>query len=64
MHEILTRRQKERAAATANLVVAAMVRLECEHGTAAVIETLRLILSALPSEEQRREIMQALANME
>ena len=56
----LTPEQKEQAAATANLVAAAMARLDREHGEAAVMEALRLIISALPSDERRQAIVKAL----
>lgn len=57
----LTPEQEEKAAATANLVAAAMARLEREHGERTVMEALRLIISALPSNERRLSIIKALS---
>jgi hypothetical protein len=59
--EELSAEQKEMAVATANLVVTAMVRLERDCGERAFMEALRLIISALPSNERREAIMRALA---
>lgn len=56
----LTEEQRERAMATANLVAAAMVRLEREYGDAALMEAMRLISSAISSDERRKTIAQAL----
>jgi hypothetical protein len=58
--EELSAEQKEKAA-TANLVVTAMVRLERDCGERAIMEALRRIISALPSNERREAIMRALA---
>jgi len=60
MPPILTDEQREHAAATANMVAAAMARLDREHGEGAVMEALRLIISALPSDERRQAIIAAL----
>jgi hypothetical protein len=56
----LTDEQREQATATANLVAAAMARLQREHGDAAVMEAMRLISSAMSSDERRKSIAQAL----
>lgn len=56
----LTKEQREQAQATANLVVAAMARLDREHGRAAVIAAMRLINTALPHEERRQDLIGAL----
>jgi predicted protein tyrosine phosphatase len=61
MSDELSAEQREMAAATANLVVTAMVRLERDCGERAIMEALRLIISALPNNERRVAIMRALA---
>ena len=50
----LTEIQREAAAASANLIVATVVRLEMEHGEAAALEALRLVLSAVPADQTRQ----------
>ena len=60
MKPVLTTEQKEQATATANLVAAALARLDREHGEATVMEALRLIISALPSDDRRKAIIGAL----
>lgn len=62
MEPELTEEQKEQAMAVANLVAAAMARLNREHGKAAVIEAMRLISSAMSSDEMRRDVGNALIN--
>jgi hypothetical protein len=56
----LTDEQQEQATATANLVAAAMARLQREHGDAAVMEAMRLISSAMTDDARRKSIAQAL----
>ncbi|MGF0536603.1 hypothetical protein ACQQ2Q_01320 [Agrobacterium sp. ES01] len=58
----LTDVQKEQAEAVANLVAAAMVRLNREHGKEAVLEAMRLISSAMTSNEWRKQVGNALIN--
>ncbi|MBP1850781.1 hypothetical protein [Rhizobium halophytocola] len=56
----LTDEQREQAVATANLVAASMARLNREHGKAAVLEAMRLISSAMESDQWRKDVGQAL----
>lgn len=56
----LSDEQREQAEAAANLVASVMTRLRREHGAAAVMEAMRLISTAFPSEERRQEIAKAL----
>lgn len=56
----LTNEQREKAMATANLVAATMVRLEREHGEAAMTEAMRHLCSAMSSDERRKFIALAM----
>lgn len=56
----LTEEQRERAEATATTVAAAFTRLELECGEAAVMEAVRLVITASPDAARRERIMRML----